>query len=143
MCECHQEMECCSGISTLQTEKQSTENSAPLAEAESVETDRSPLATEMVLFSGFATAILAVSRVEVDNLPKLLSRLEQRHLQRGEQLDAGLVGKLQRYLRMQQNIYSLATELLESSRRVEALAGMLKQAGSPCQCEMYKGKSLG
>lgn len=72
MCS-HQETKCCLITPTCKMEKQSTENSAPLVEVESVETGRSLLATETARFSGFATAILADLQAAQDDL--LLAQL--------------------------------------------------------------------
>lgn len=141
-CTCRPETKCCSGIATLQTEKQSTENSAPLVEVESVETDRSLLATEMARFSGFATAILANLQEAQDDL--LLAQLVAPVFPQVERsLAVGLQEILTLCLSRLGRCSQLVTALTLLSQQKAASAGQQQTVTSQCQCAAMKGKSLG
>lgn len=117
------------------------EKHAQLVEEACQGTSPSLSAEETELCSGFATEIPADSKddqkveVPVEPTPKFQTPEAQS--------GGGLLGRLRRYLKSKPLTYIPGMQSPHHLRRERDSAGTQRLTASPCQCEMYKGKSLG
>ena len=137
----HQGSKCCSTTPCLPTEKQLTEKSARLAEAELAETDHSQLANTMARCYGYATELL-VTLEAVLSLEEAIKQ-DQQLCKAGLCSVESLAGKLRDYLKARNRIYQIAMESHQLLWQGAGLAGQKQSNVSQCQCARMKGKSLG
>lgn len=137
----HQESKCCSTSPSLEKEKQLTEKRVLLVEEERPMTSHCPSVKGMGYYSGFATGIRAGSKddqkVEVAAEPTPKSQTPE------VQSEGGLLGRLRRYLKSKPLTYIPGMQSPHRLQQEQDSAGTQRRIGSQCQCEMYKGRSLG
>lgn len=136
----HQENKCCSTMPFLERAKQRMVEHAQLVEEACQVTSPSPSAEEMELCSGFAIETLAAF---VGQPPAEEQASQQKSPTQEVQSAGGLLERLRRYLKSKPLTYIPGMQSPHHLRQEQDSAGTQRRIGSSCQCEMYKGKSLG